>query len=186
MSAPVQKARSPAPVSTTTRISRSALDRAPDPHQLGFGRRVDRVHAVGPIERHAGDVIATENWTLTTRSPGSQRRDALGGIAGLCRARRRRLRRARAAAGASGTRPAPCQRRADQRQIAAPARHGDDRAVGLGLLVAQRLGERQHRRESSPARRGGRANGPWYRRRSARGTSPAIRGLSATCASNVA
>ena len=52
-SAPAQKARSPAPVSTTTRTSSSRFDRGPDALQLGLGREVDRVHHLRPIDGDA-------------------------------------------------------------------------------------------------------------------------------------
>ena len=59
MSAPTQNARSPAPVSTTTRTSSALLEIGPDALQLGFGREVDRVEHVGPVDRHRRDMVAT-------------------------------------------------------------------------------------------------------------------------------
>jgi hypothetical protein len=57
MSAPVENARSPVPVSTTQRTSRLPLDLAPDRLQLALGGRVDGVEHVRPVDGHARDVI---------------------------------------------------------------------------------------------------------------------------------
>ncbi len=56
-SAPAQKERSPAPVSTTTRTSSRPLDVVPDADQLGLGRQVDRVDHLGPVDGDRGDVV---------------------------------------------------------------------------------------------------------------------------------
>ena len=57
MSAPAEKARSPAPVSTTTRTSRSASISRQMRLQLALGRRVDGVQHLGPVDGDARDMI---------------------------------------------------------------------------------------------------------------------------------
>ena len=147
MSAPVENARSPAPVSTTTRTSRSLLDLAPDLLQLALGGRIDGVQHVRPVDRDARDVV---------------RRPRRGSASlGRGRARLRQLRPAprrcagRAAPAECGSSPArPTCGSASRRTLTRldHARRFHDHAVDRRLLVGERLGDgRAPARTAGPA-----------------------------------
>ena len=75
MSAPAEKARSPAPVSTTTRTSRSASIAAQMRLQLALGRRVDGVQHLGPVDGDARDVVGdgeTDRHRQLARRPDAR------------------------------------------------------------------------------------------------------------------
>ena len=57
-SMPVQNAFSPAPVSTTQRTSSLKRMRAPHVAQLALHERVERVVALGPVQRDPRDAVA--------------------------------------------------------------------------------------------------------------------------------
>ena len=57
MSAPAAKARSPAPVMTTTRIASLQIERLELIGQLGQEREAERVACLRPVDRHERDAV---------------------------------------------------------------------------------------------------------------------------------
>ena len=123
------------------------LDRLPDPHQLGFGRLIDRVEAVGPIERDPRDMVVDGELHAHETTPALRARRCARRNSRLRREWLRRRRRAPAAGGAAGRRSGPCVSGVPISGIA-PLLPSSVTTVPLASVcsMAERLGQRQHRR----------------------------------------
>ena len=156
MSAPAQNARSPAPVSTTARTSRSVSSRCQIVLQRRVGGGVERVQHLRPVDGDAGDVVgdlaADRSRHHAVRA--QPRRSSSASIAGFGQdgvavARRR----AGGGVAQRETVVGQMHRRADQAAAVAARRCGlHEHPVDRGLRVVQRLAA-----ACAPARTAGRA-----------------------------
>ena len=90
MSAPAQKARSPAPVSTTHADVAIALDLAPDALQLGSVARSTALSTSGRSMRDAGDVVLDARTGSASLGRGRPRRRSSASTSSVCCAELRR------------------------------------------------------------------------------------------------
>src|SRR5580704_13688808 len=142
MSAPAEKARSPAPVSTTTRTSRSASIAV----QMRCNSRSDATSMA--FSTSGRSMVTRATWSATAKRIGMRR------LAGRPDARAfdlgEHLGRVLAEIGrrnANGNRRIlEMDRRADDAHAFDVALALDDHAVDRRLLIRERLGERAHRR----------------------------------------